>query len=300
MAIRLPHPEWLKVLPPSGEQYSELKALMRSQGLTTVCEEAHCPNVAECWAGGTATFMLLGDTCTRGCRFCAVKSGRPAPIDPDEPIRVAESIATLGLSYIVLTSVDRDDLLDGGADHIAACVEAIKERDPQLLVEVLTPDFQGQAGAIARIAGSGADVLGQNIETVRRLTHPFRDPRSGYEQTLAVLKRYKELAPDRYTKSSIQVGIGESPVEVRQCLEDLRVAAVDIVTIGQYLQPSPRHYQLEEYVTPQRFAEYEQVARDLGFLYAAAGPFVRSSYRAGELFIEGRLRAERSRHKPGL
>ena len=284
-------PEWLKVRPPGGENFAHLKTLLRGLDLHTVCEEAHCPNVAECWGGGTATIMLLGDTCTRGCRFCAVTSGNPkGAVDPFEPAKVANAIAELGLTYVVLTSVDRDDLPDGGAAHFAQTVRAIKALDPDILVETLVPDFQGDPEAIRTVLGGGQDVFDHNVETVPRLQPIVRDRRANYEQSLFVLRHAKAVRPDVYTKSSIMLGLGETEDEVFETLRDLRAASVDIVTLGQYLRPSSWHLPVQDFVPPEAFDAYRRQAEDLGFLYAAAGPLVRSSYRAGEFFLESVLR----------
>ena len=284
-------PEWLKVRPPGGENFSHLKTLLRGLDLHTVCEEAHCPNVGECWGGGTATIMLLGDTCTRACRFCAVTSGNPrGVVDPLEPEKVAAAVADLGLTYVVLTSVDRDDLPDGGAAHFAETVRAIKAMDPAILVETLVPDFQGNPEAVRTVLGGGQEVFDHNVETVRRLQSVARDRRASYEQSLFVLRFAKEVRPDVYTKSSIMLGLGETEGEVLDTLRDLREARVDIVTIGQYLRPSAWHLPVNAYVPPERFEAHRRQAEDLGFLYCAAGPLIRSSYRAGELFLESVLR----------
>jgi len=284
-------PEWLKVRPPGGENFSHLKTLLRGLDLHTVCEEAHCPNVGECWGGGTATIMLLGDTCTRACRFCAVTSGNPrGVVDPLEPEKVAAAVADLGLTYVVLTSVDRDDLPDGGAAHFAETVRAIKAMDPAILVETLVPDFQGNPEAVRTVLGGGQEVFDHNVETVRRLQSVARDRRASYEQSLFVLRFAKEVRPDVYTKSSIMLGLGETEGEVLDTLRDLREARVDIVTIGQYLRPSAWHLPVNAYVPPERFDAHRRQAEDLGFLYCAAGPLIRSSYRAGELFLESVLR----------
>ena len=289
-------PEWLRVRPPSGENYAHLKTLLRSRDLHTVCEEAHCPNVSECWDGGTATIMLLGDTCTRGCRFCAVTSGNPrGAVDVDEPRKVAGAIAELGLTYVVLTSVDRDDLPDGGAGHFAQTIREIKARDADVLVEALIPDFQGDLAAVRTVVDASPDVLDHNIETVRRLQHPVRDRRAGYEQSLAVLRGAKSMRDGLYTKSSIMLGLGETHDEVLETMHDLRDAGVDIVTLGQYLRPSGWHLPVQEFVPPERFDAYRREAEAMGFLYAAAGPLVRSSYRAGEFFVENVLRGRGSR-----
>jgi len=289
-------PEWLRVRPPSGENYAHLKTLLRSLDLHTVCEEAHCPNVSECWGGGTATIMLLGDTCTRGCRFCAVTSGNPrGAVDVDEPRKVAGAIAELGLTYVVLTSVDRDDLADGGAGHFARTIREIKARDADVLVEALIPDFQGDLAAVRTVVDASPDVLDHNIETVRRLQHPVRDRRAGYEQSLAVLRGAKSMRDGLYTKSSIMLGLGETHDEVLETMHDLRDAGVDIVTLGQYLRPSAWHFPVQEFVPPERFDAYRREAEAMGFLYAAAGPLVRSSYRAGEFFLENVLRRRGAR-----
>ena len=284
-----PKPDWLKVRPPGGVRYAQIKQLMRSLKLHTVCEEAACPNVAECWGGGTATVMLMGDLCTRACKFCHVKTGNPKGVlDPDEPRHVAEAVAELGLLYVVLTSVDRDDLPDGGADHFARTVEAIKQRAPETLVEVLIPDFQGSA--LDRIVNSGADVIAHNIETVRRLTPVIRDRRCDYGVSLAVLKGAKARRKTVFTKSSIMLGVGEGREEVLEAMEDLRSQDVDILTIGQYLRPSSWNLPVSEYIHPTVFREYEARGLELGFRFVAAGPLVRSSYRAGEKFVENVLR----------
>jgi len=284
-------PEWLKVRPPAGESFTHIKSLLRGYNLHTVCEEAHCPNLGECWGGGTATIMLLGDTCTRGCRFCAVASGNPrGAVDPFEPVKVAETVADLGLTYVVLTSVDRDDLPDGGAAHFAQTVRAIKAKDPGIVVETLVPDFRGDPAAIRVVLGGGQEVFDHNVETVRRLQGTVRDPRANYEQSLFVLRHAKEVRPDVRTKSSIMLGLGEAEDEVLETLRDLRAAGVDIVTLGQYLRPSAWHLPVLEYVPPEAFDGYRRQAEAMGFLYVASGPLVRSSYRAGEFFLESRLR----------
>jgi len=284
-------PEWLKIRPPGGENYTQIKQLLRSLKLHTVCEEAACPNVSECWGGGTATIMLLGDTCTRGCKFCHVKSGNPkGVVDTEEPIKVASALAQLSLTYVVLTSVDRDDLPDGGADHFGRTVEEIKKRSPNTLVEVLTPDFKGDEKSIERIVASGTDVFAHNIETIDRLTKKVRDGRCDYQQSLKVLAYAKKIKPSLYTKSSIMVGLGETKDEVVQAMDDLRKHEVDILTIGQYLRPSSWHIPVENYIHPTLFKELETIGLEKGFLCVPSGPLVRSSYRAGEKFLEGLLR----------
>jgi lipoic acid synthetase len=286
-------PGWLKVPIAGGERYQKVRDTLRGLALHTVCQEASCPNVGECWSGGTATVMLMGDVCTRGCRFCHVKTAaRPPPLDPDEPRHLAEAIGRLGLDYIVVTSVDRDDLPDGGAAHFADAIRRLKEI-PGLLVEVLTPDFRGDAAAIATVGRAAPDVFANNVETVRRLTPAVRDPRAGYDQTLAVLSRMKREFPGVVTKSSIMVGLGETEAEVLETMSDLRGAGVEILTLGQYLRPSAWHLPVVEWVTPARFAAYREAGLALGFRYVASGPLVRSSYRAGELFLRGELAARR-------
>lgn len=288
-------PEWLKIRPPAGERYFELKNISKSLNLATVCEEAKCPNISECWAGGTATFMVMGEVCTRGCRFCAVKTGNPNGwLDHEEPQKLANVISKANWEYVVLTSVDRDDLPDGGAAHFAACVSAIKEASPEIIVEVLIPDFQGQEEPLRTLLASGPHVVAQNIETVERLTHPVRDRRAGYEQTMTLLQRVKAWQPDIFTKSSIMLGLGETDEEVHQCMADLRAHGVDILTLGQYLQPTHKHLPVERFVTPEQFKEWQQVAEEeFGFLYCASGPLVRSSYRAGEFFMKGVIEARK-------
>lgn len=290
-------PSWLRMRPPGGERYASIKRMLGDRELHTVCEEARCPNLAECWQGGTATFMLLGDVCTRGCRFCAVKSGNPqGALDADEPDKVARSVAEMDLQYVVLTSVDRDDLPDGGADHFARTVEAIKALSPGILVETLVPDFLGAREAIARLVRGGPDVYAQNQETVRRLTRRVRDARSDYDVTLGVLAAAKQLAAEQgrqlVTKSSLMLGLGETDDELEQAMRDLREVDCDVLTLGQYLQPSAKHLRVERWVPPAEFERWAERGRELGFRYVAAGPLVRSSYRAGEFHIENILRGQ--------
>jgi lipoyl synthase len=274
-------PAWLKARAPSGGGYHGVRSLVRQHRLATVCEEAKCPNIGECWNAGTATLMLMGAVCTRACRFCAVDTGNPHGwLDAQEPENAARSVELMQLSYVVLTSVDRDDLPDGGAAHYAACVRAIKERNPHIAVEALTPDFQGSLGDVETVVDSGIEVFAQNLETVRRLTHPVRDPRAGYEQTLRVLEHAKHHRPAVLTKSSLMLGLGESAAEIDATLADLRRAGVDIVTLGQYLRPTLHHLPVERFVTPQEFDHYRERALALGFLECVSGPLVRSSYRA--------------------
>ena len=285
-----PKPSWLKVRAPGGETYHGLKRTLRSLDLYTVCEEARCPNVGECWREGTATVMLLGDVCTRGCRFCAVTTGNPrGAVDGREPEHVARAVASMGLTYVVLTMVNRDDLLDGGAGHVAATVGRLKELRPDLLVETLVGDFQGHKSAIRTVVDAAPDVFAHNVEVVAGQTRAIRDARCGYDLTLDVLRQAKERAPERLTKSSIMVGIGETDDEVRRTLWDLRSAGVDIVTIGQYLRPSMKHAPVDRYVEPSTFDDYRQAALEMGFAYAACGPLVRSSYKAAEVFIRSML-----------
>lgn len=279
-------PPWLKVRMPGSPRYVALKERARSLRLATVCEEARCPNIGECWGGGTATFMVMGDTCTRGCRFCAVKtSRRPDALDPDEPRHLAEAIRELDLDYVVVTSVDRDDLPDGGAGHFAACIQQSRALSPKTMVEVLIPDFQGNVDQLLTVIEAEPEVIAHNIETVERLTGAVRDPRAGYAQSLAVLRAIKRIDPDRYTKSSIMVGLGETEAEVVQTMRDLRAVGCDFLTVGQYLRPTPKHIALHEYITPETFERYREIGEDMGFAYVASGPLVRSSYKAGEFFI---------------
>ena len=287
-------PEWLRVRPPAGENYVHLKTLFRSLDLHTVCEEAHCPNVWECWGGGTATIMLMGDTCTRGCRFCAVKSGNPhGALDLSEPQKVAMALAELDLSYVVLTSVDRDDLPDGGAGHFAKTVREIKARCPKLLIETLIPDFQGDVEAVRAVVDAGVDVLDHNVETVERLQATVRDRRANYAQSLKVLRAAKGMRDDLFTKSSIMLGLGETREEVIATMRDLRANDVDILTLGQYLRPSSWHLTVQEYVPPETFDELRKAGESMGFAYVASGPLVRSSYRAGEFFLENVIRTRK-------
>ncbi|KAG0556488.1 hypothetical protein KC19_11G057400 [Ceratodon purpureus] len=302
-------PAWLRQRAPQGEKLAKLKESISSLKLNTVCEEAQCPNIGECWNGGggaggegdgiaTATIMLLGDTCTRGCRFCAVATSRnPAPADPMEPENTAKAIASWGVGYVVLTSVDRDDMPDGGSDHFARTVKTLKTLKPDILVECLVSDFRGDLDAVFHLASSGLDVFAHNIETVKRLQRIVRDPRAGYDQSMAVLKHAKTVK-GMVTKSSIMLGLGERDEEIKQTMLDLRAAGVDICTLGQYLQPTPLHLTVKEYVTPEKFEYWKQYGESIGFRYVASGPLVRSSYRAGEFFIESMIREERE--KSGL
>lgn len=287
---KLPKPEWIRIRPPSGPVYQELRGNLKLKNLHTVCQEALCPNIGECWSSGTATIMILGDTCTRGCRFCNVKSGNPkGEVDFEEPVRVAEQIQDSNLKYLVLTCVDRDDLPDGGAFIFAETVSEIKKRRPDIRVETLISDYSGKRESLEKVMSSGPDVIAHNVETIRRLTPSVRDPRASFDQSLELLRRVKEIDPKRLSKSSVMIGLGETLEEVLACTRELRDAGVDIVTFGQYLRPSAKHLPVVRYAAPAEFEELEKKAREMGFLFVASGPFVRSSYRAAELFIHGHL-----------
>lgn len=276
-------PPWLRVKLARGPKYTAVKQTVTEHALSTVCEESHCPNIGECWSHGTATIMLMGSVCTRACQFCAVDTGNPNGfLDPHEPHNAAESVRLMNLRYVVITSVDRDDLPDGGAAHYAACVRAIKATNPTTAVEALTPDFNGSADAVRTVATSGLDVFAQNLETVERLTHPVRDPRAGYQQTLDVLALAKQV-PGLLTKSSLMLGLGETDSEIHQAMVDLRDHGVDILTLGQYLRPTLNHLPVERWVPPEAFEEYRQAGLALGFMEVASGPLVRSSYRADRI-----------------
>ena len=291
MVISKNKPEWLGMKLTLTDEFKGVKQTLKELGLVTVCEEAHCPNIPECWSGGTATFMVLGDTCTRGCRFCHVKKMiKGKPIDEKEPEKLALAVKKWKLDYIVITSVDRDDLPDQGAQHFANCIKKLKEQD--ILVEVLIPDFRGNIDCLRTIIAADPDVIAHNIETTERLQKKVRDPRAGYAQSLAILAAVKKINPRIYTKSSIMLGLGEIREDVEQAMQDLRANGVDFITLGQYLRPSQKQVEVQEYVKPEIFKQYEQLANKLGFKYAAAGPFVRSSYRAGELFIKNILKKE--------
>lgn len=262
--------------------------------LATVCQEAKCPNIGECWAGGTATFMLMGEVCTRGCRFCAVKTGNPkGKLDEQEPEKVGETIAQLNLEYVVLTSVNRDDLPDQGSGHFARTIQTLKKNDPDLIVEVLTPDFRGREDLVKILVDAAPDVFAHNVETVERLTSKVRDPRAGYRQSLDVLAQVKKFNPKMYTKSSIMLGLGETDEEILQAMRDLREVGCDVITFGQYLQPTRRHLKVIEFITPEKFKFWEETALAMGFMYCASGPLVRSSYKAGEFFIKGIIEKNR-------
>lgn len=285
-------PEWLKVRLPRGEEYERIKGLVRELKLATVCEEARCPNIAECWGGGTATVMLMGEVCTRACRFCHVKVGAPPPLDPAEPENLARAVKAMGLEYIVVTSVNRDDRPDGGASHFAHAITALRRESPKTRVEVLIPDFQGVESSLDTIATARPHVVAHNLETVERLTPRVRDRRATYKQSLKVLEYLKNRPERLYTKSSLMVGLGESDDELLQACRDLRSVGVDVLTFGQYLQPSQYHLRVERFAPPEKFDELKARAEELGFLYVASGPLVRSSYRAAEFFMKGLMDRE--------
>ncbi len=289
-------PDWLKVRMPSGDGYERMKAIVRRTRLATVCEEARCPNIAECWGGGTATVMLMGEVCTRACRFCHVKVGAPPALDPMEPVNLALAVKEMGLEYIVVTSVNRDDRPDGGASHFASAIRELKTQSPKTTVEVLIPDFQGDEASLALVADARPHVVAHNIETVERLTPKVRDRRATYQQSLKVLSYLKQRPEKLYTKTSIMVGLGETDEELEATFRACREAGVDVLTLGQYLQPSQYHLRVEKFVTPEKFAQYKKVAEAYGFLYVAAGPLVRSSYRAAEFFLRGLMERERTAH----
>ena len=280
-------PEYLKVPLPSGENYAMIRQTLRDRTLFTVCEEARCPNVAECWGNGTATFMILGSNCTRGCRFCSVTHGNPIPVDPEEPEKVLQSVKSMGLDYVVITSVDRDDLPDQGSSHFARVIKKIKGSG--VLVEVLIPDFRGQVELIDNIIAEKPAVLAHNVETVRRLTPLVRDGRAGYDQSLDLLRHVKIKNSGQITKSSIMIGLGEKDEEVTDTMHDLRTAGVDILTIGQYLRPSKKQMEVVEYCSADRFANFEKIGMKMGFSFVASGPLVRTSYRAAEAWAKGRF-----------
>lgn len=290
-------PPWLKVRPPGDHdaevEYQRLRKSLRGLKLSTVCEEARCPNIGECWGGGTATIMLMGDTCTRGCRFCNIKTSRaPPPLDDSEPENVATAVAKWGLKYIVLTSVDRDDIPDGGSSHIARTVQGLKLRQPDLLVEVLSPDFSADTVCVDRVVQSGLDVFAHNVETVERLQPVVRDRRANYAQSMRVLERAKETT-DVVTKTSVMLGVGESEQEIRQTMRDCLDVGVEVITFGQYLRPSKRHLKVEQWVTPDEFDAWKVEGENMGFKYVASGPLVRSSYKAGEFFLEAMIKQKR-------
>lgn len=317
----MPKPPWMKIRPPTTDKFTEIKRLLKEKKLNTVCAEAACPNISECWSGNagangrgaTATFMIMGETCTRACRFCYVKSGNPkGKLDPDEPRHLVEAVKIMGLEYVVLTCVTRDDLPDGGAQHWVDCITALKETHPRLIIELLTSDFDGNLEAMHKVIAAGPHVFGHNLETVERLQSAVRDPRANYQKSLKILEHAKKIAnglnkakkwpkslPGQtfYTKTSLMLGLGETEPEVIQTMKDARAIGVDIITFGQYLRPSPFHLPIHEYVKPDQFHRYKQLAKELKFLYCAAGPFVRSSYKAGELFLKNVIRNDKAKEK---
>ncbi|MGO1502312.1 MAG: lipoyl synthase [Marinobacter sp.] len=283
-------PKWLRAKMPGGERFEAVRKNVSEHKVSTVCQESHCPNIGECWTAGTATIMVLGSVCTRACRFCAVDTGNPNGwLDTDEPENTAKSVELMGLRYIVLTSVDRDDLGDGGAAHYAACVSAIKQRTPEVAVEALTPDFDAVMANVEKVVDSGLEVFAQNVETVERLTRRVRDPRAGYRKTLSVLEHAKLYRPDIITKTSLMLGLGETEEEILATMDDLRAIGVDILTLGQYLRPTPNHLPVEEYVTPEAFNRYREIGLEKGFMEVPSGPMVRSSYRADRVFDKNNL-----------
>lgn len=283
-------PKWLRARMPGGERYEAVRRNVSEHRLSTVCQESHCPNIGECWTNGTATIMVMGSVCTRACKFCAVDTGNPKGwLDAEEPENTAKSVELMGLRYIVLTSVDRDDLDDGGAAHYAACISAIKQRTPEVAVEALTPDFDAIMGDVEKVVDSGLDVFAQNVETVERLTGKVRDPRAGYDKTLSVLAHAKKHRPDVLTKTSLMLGLGETEAEVLKTMDDLRAIGVDILTLGQYLRPTPNHLAVERYVTPEEFNRYREIGLAKGFMEVPSGPMVRSSYRADRVFDKNNL-----------
>ncbi len=283
-------PPWLRARIGSGKVYDGVKKTVREHRLSTVCEESHCPNIGECWSHGTATIMLMGSVCTRACRFCSVDTGNPNGwLDAQEPANAAEAVRLMALRYVVLTSVDRDDLSDGGAAHYAACVRAIRAVNPTTAVEALTPDFRGARRAVETVVDSGLQVFAQNVETVQRLTHPVRDPRAGYAQTLDVLEHAKRHRRDVLTKTSLMLGLGESDDEIRTTMDDLRARDVDLLTLGQYLRPTLNHLPVERWVHPDEFARYREWGLERGFVEVASGPLVRSSYRADRILERNNL-----------
>lgn len=283
-------PKWLRARMPGGERYDAVKKNVSEHRLSTVCQESHCPNIGECWTAGTATIMVMGSVCTRACKFCAVDTGNPKGwLDHEEPENTAKSVELMGLRYIVLTSVDRDDLEDFGAGHYAACVAAIKKRTPEVAVEALTPDFDAVMPLVEQVVDSGLDVYAQNVETVERLTRRVRDPRAGYQKTLDVLAHAKKHRPDVLTKTSLMLGLGETEEEILQTMDDLRAIGVDILTLGQYLRPTANHLPVERYVTPEEFNRLRDIGLEKGFMEVPSGPMVRSSYRADKVFDKNNL-----------
>lgn len=286
----LKKPDWLRIKLSTSSKYAEVKKLVSKNQLATVCEEAKCPNIDECWSHGTATIMLMGAVCTRACRFCSVDTGNPKGwLDEAEPDKTAQSVKIMQLEYVVLTSVDRDDLPDGGARHYAQTIAAIKHSSPQTKVEALTPDFSGNTQAVDLLVENGMDVFAQNVETVERLTHPVRDPRAGYWRTIELLAYAKKQFPLLITKTSLMLGLGETKAEILQTMDDLRAAQVDVLTLGQYMRPTMNHLPVERYVPPNEFDDYRQIGLEKGFYEVASGPMVRSSYRADRIFKKDNL-----------
>jgi len=283
-------PHWLKTKLPTKTEFKTIKKVLNKQNLHTVCEEAFCPNQAECWESGTATFLLMGSYCTRSCRFCDVETRNPhQQLDSEEPKKLAQSVNEIGIKYIVLTSVTRDDLPDGGASHISRCILEVRRSNPNVLIEVLIPDLQGDLSALRKIIETKPDVLGHNIETTESLTSIVRDKRASFKQSIKVLENIKEIDPQILTKSSLMLGLGESEKDTLNALKELKRVKVDIVTLGQYLQPSRRHLNVVDYIEPRKFEYWKKVALEMGFLYVASGPLVRSSYKAGEFYIKNYL-----------
>lgn len=285
-------PPWLKVRLPTGPVVARLKESSRSRGLSTVCEEARCPNMGECWSGGTATFMVMGDTCTRGCRFCSISTAARPPLpDPDEPAKLALTLKEMAVDYAVLTTVCRDDLPDQGASHLAACIAAVKKENPGLKVEMLLQDFRGDTSLLEKVLDAGPDVVAHNVECVERLTASVRDAKASYHQSLSILAHAKSYLPKTPTKTSLMLGLGETESEILRSFEDIRSAGVEVLTLGQYLRPtsSKHHLPVARFLPPEEFDRLAQAAKSSGFLYVASGPFVRSSYRAAELFLRGHL-----------
>ena len=289
-SIHIRKPEWLKVEKQNSKEYQKVKKITKTHKLSTVCEEAKCPNINECWSHGTATIMLMGSICTRACKFCSVDTGSPKGwLDRDEPTNTAKSVQLMNLEYVVLTSVDRDDLEDGGAQHYADTITAIKKVDNNIKVEALTPDFSGSTKSIDKILATEVDVIAQNVETVERLTKAVRDPRAGYWQTFDFLKYVKDKKPNILTKTSIMLGLGETDEEIYQTMKDARNSNINIITLGQYMQPTRNHLSVERFITPQKFDEYRKIGLKMGFLEVASGPMVRSSYRADKVFKKDNL-----------
>ncbi|EKE02221.1 MAG: hypothetical protein ACD_20C00410G0007 [uncultured bacterium] len=284
-------PDWIKVKALSEDSYDKITTISKRYDLHTICQEALCPNINECWSAKTATFLLMGEVCTRNCRFCSVKTGNPEGyLDNDEPYNIAKAVQDLGLKYLVLTSVDRDDLFDGGAEHFARTIREIKKLNDKVIVEVLIPDFKGSIDSLKNIIKSAPDIIGHNIETVERLTPLIRDKRASYEQSLNIHRTIKDINKKMLTKSSIQVGFGETQQEIISALKDLRKYKTDIITIGQYLRPTEKQISVQEYIKPEIFRKYEKYAQNLGFSCVVSAPLARSSYRAAESFMLSRLK----------